>query len=287
MRFVSSIRVKPQQAARLGSIVIACAFLAMPMAHAQFNTELLALSAPTSSAEPVPVAETDINVAEQYLFAAANQERAARGLAPLHMDLALSQASALHAAQMADHEDITHQFSGEPDLEDRGANAGVRFSLIAENVGEAPTSVILQNLWMNSPDHRANLLDPEVDAVGIAVIQRDDELYAVEDFASTVAPLSLDQQENAVASVLTKEGMSVGGTMSATARITCAMPSGYVGVRRPQYIMRFTASSLSDLPVDLKVRLSSGKFHQAVVGACSDQRKTAFTAYNIAVLLYP
>lgn len=287
MRFVSSIRMKPQQAARLGCIAFACALMAMPEAHAQFNTEMLVASAPTLSVVPLTTPEADINVAEQYLFTAANQERVARGLAPLHLDLALSQASILHAEQMADHEDIAHQFPGEPDLEERGAGAGVRFSLIAENVGEAPTSVILQNLWMNSPDHRANLLDPEVDAVGIAVIQRDDELYAVEDFASTVAPLSLDQQENAVAKVLTKEGMSVGGTMSAVARITCAMPSGYVGVRRPQYIMRYTASSLSDLPVDLKIRLSSGRFHQAVVGACSDQRKTAFTAYNIAVLLYP
>ena len=89
-----------------------------------------------------------------------------------------------------------------------------------------------------------------------------------------------------MAQVLVKAGMPVADT-TAAARITCAMPSGYVGARRPQYILRYTASSLTDLPVQLKARLSSGEFHQAVVGACADSRKTAFTAYNIAVLLYP
>ncbi len=256
------------------------------MSQAQFNTDLLDIATTATSAEPVPANGMDISVAEQYLFAAANHERTMRGLAPLGLDMALSQASAIHAEQMAEHDDISHQFPGEPDLEDRGAAAGVHFSLIAENVGEAPTSVILQNLWMNSPEHRANLLDPEVNAIGISVIQRGDELYAVEDFASTVAPLTLAQQEGAVAKSLASVGMTVGDT-SALARITCAMPSGYVGWRRPDYILRYTASTLPDLPTALKTRLSSGKYHQAIVGACADQRKTAFTAYSIAILLYP
>jgi len=230
--------------------------------------------------------EGNLTVAEQYLLAAANHERAALGLPTLRLDPALSQASALHAQQMAEHEDISHQFPDEPDLEERGANAGVRFSLIAENVGEAPTSVIIHNLWMNSPGHRANLLDPNVNSIGIAVVNRDNQLYAVEDFASTVESLSLNEQESTVAKVLVKAGMPAVDT-TADARITCAMPTGYVGARRPWYIMRYTASTLTDLPTQLKARLTSGKYHQAIIGACADQRKTSFSAYNIAVLLYP
>ena len=41
------------------------------------------------------------------------------------------------------------------------------------------------------------------------------------------------------------------------------------------------------IPSQLKSRLTSGKYHQAVVGACPATRKGSFTAYNIAVLLYP
>lgn len=315
MGFASPTRILSRRLGRPGCIAIASIFMALPAAHAQFDPDFMvsspasfqasAATIPTvdltygatlaSVAEPVfdPVADAgnsaiqiDLSVAEQYLLSAANQERAARGLTALHLDAELSAASAFHAEQMAEHDDISHQFHNEPDLEDRGASAGAHFSLIAENVGEAPTSVIIHNLWMNSPLHRANLLDPEVNAIGIAVVERDGELYAVEDFASTVQALSLDQQENAVASTLVKAGMPVTDT-SAAARITCAMPAGYVGTRRPGYIVRYTASTLTDLPVQLKVRLSSGKYHQAAVGACADSRKTAFTAYNVAVLLYP
>jgi uncharacterized protein YkwD len=262
--------MQPFFSGKLSCALLAAAllFVATPRVHAQASSE------------------GDLSVAEQYLLAAANQERAALGLSTLRLDPELSQASALHAEQMAEHEAISHQFDDEPDLEDRGSNAGVHFSLIAENVGEAPTSVIIHDLWMHSPDHRANLLDPNVNVIGVAVVTRDNQLYAVEDFASTVQTLSIQDQESAVASVLVKAGMPVAST-TPEARITCAMPTGYAGTRRPWYIMRYTASTLTDLPTQLKTRLSSGKYHQAVVGACVDSRKTPFSAYNIAVLLYP
>jgi uncharacterized protein YkwD len=227
-----------------------------------------------------------LTVAEQYLLAAANQERANRGLPPLHLDPVLTQASVFHAREMAQHADISHQFPDEPELADRGANAGARFSLISENVGEAPSSVIIQNLWMHSEGHRANLLDPNVDAIGIAIVTRDHELFAVEDFARTVETLSLSQQEHTVADVIAQSGLQVAGTTD-DARQTCVMSTGYAGPRRPWYIMRYTAGSLNEIPTSLKARLTSGKYHQAAVGACSVASKGPFTTYNIAVLLYP
>jgi uncharacterized protein YkwD len=247
---------------------------------------LLGTLAPAFAANHDPQPEVSLTVAEQYLLAAANQDRANQGLAPLRLDPVLTQASALHAREMADHADISHQFPGEPELAERGANAGVHFSLIAENVGEAPTSVLLHDLWMHSPHHRANLLDPNVNTIGIAIVSRDNELYAVEDFASTVEPLTLTQQEQAIAAVLAQSGLQIAATTS-DARATCTMPTGYAGSRRPWYIMRYTASSLDQVPAQLKTRLSSGKYHQAVVGACSANTSSPFSSYNIAVLLYP
>ena len=245
---------------------------------------VLVLAAPALRAQMS--SQGNLTIAEQYLLIAANQERATRGLPALHLDPALSEASAVHAKEMAEHDDISHQFTGEPDLADRGSEAGVRFSLITENVGEAPTSAIIHDLWMQSPGHRANLLDPEVNTIGIAVVNRDGQLYAVEDFADTVQSLSLNQQEKTVADVITRSGVQVADA-TADARQTCTMPTGYAGSRQPRYIMRYTASTLTELPVALKARLTSGKYHQAVVGACADRRNGPFTAYNIAVLLYP
>jgi hypothetical protein len=66
------------------------------------------------------------------------------------------------------------------------------------------------------------------------------------------------------------------------------MATGYAaGPRKPWFVMRYTASTLTDLPTTLKSRIGSGKYHQAAVGACLPAEATPFTAYNIAVLLYP
>lgn len=230
------------------------------------------------------------NVAEQFLLAAANQDRVTRGLHPLHLDPTLSEAALYHAREMAAHGQISHQFPGEPKLSDRGASAGARFSLISENVAQAPVSAMIHDLWMHSEGHRENLLDPNVDAVGIAVILRDNEYYAVEDFANLIQPLSFNAQESAVAGLLEKSGVQIanGKMMSdQDARQTCSMSAGYAGSRPPRYIMRYTAHSVTELPALLQSRLSSGKYHQAVVGACSENNSGPFTAYNIAVLLYP
>lgn len=229
-------------------------------------------------------------VAEQYLLAAANQERAARGLPILQRDPQLAHAAAGHARVMAAHGSISHQFPGEPELTDRGASAGVLFSVIAENVAEAPSAVLIHEMWMHSKHHRDNLLDPSVNSIGISVIARGNELYAVEDFAKTVRAVSLEGQESAIASLVAQAGhVAIAhdrDTVSA-ARQTCAMETGYAGTTRPWFIMRFTSDSLTQLPDQLKTKMASGRFRQAAVGACTSTGQGPFTSYNIAVLLYP
>jgi uncharacterized protein YkwD len=231
-------------------------------------------------------------VAEQYLLNEANRSRAAHGLAPLRHDATLAQAARFHAVQMAEHADISHQFPGEPDLMQRGSQAGVRFSLITENVAESPDSSIIHDLWMRSAGHRENLLDPEVDSIGIAVVSRGNRVYAVEDFASTVESLSYEEQEQTVASVLARTGITVGSSnvtsTTEDARRTCSQESGYAGAQnKPWYIVRYTADHLDQLPGILSKRISTGRFRKAVVGACQDGGAGAFSDYNIAVLLYP
>lgn len=230
-------------------------------------------------------AQAPRTVSEQYLFQAANAERAQRGLPPLRWDVSLYKAAGNHAREMAQRESISHQYAGEAELTERGRMAGARFSTIAENVAMAPSAATIHTAWMNSPHHRENLLDPDVDSVGISVLQRKGELYAVEDFDRSVERLTLDEQEQEVAELLQRTA-PVQVATSEEARQTCSMESGYVG-RRPWFVMRYTAGDLTRLPTELKTKLATGKFHQAVVGACDVPQKQAFTAFNIAVLLYP
>jgi hypothetical protein len=230
------------------------------------------------------------SVAEQYLLSAANQERESRGLQPLHRNSLLAGAAAQHARLMAEHGGISHQFPGEAELTNRGASAGVAFSEISENVAEAPSVVQIHDMWMHSEHHRENLLDPSIDSAGISVVVRGGELFAVEDFAKTVRPVNLGEQESAIASLVARSGPVTLARDSETvsaARQTCSLSTGFAGPRKPWFVMRFTSDSLNQIPAELKSKLATGKYHQAAVGACVSSEQSPFTSYAFAVLLYP
>ena len=236
---------------------------------------------------PGVVALAQGSVAEQYLFAQANAERVQRGLRPLRWDNALYKAAQAHAHEMAARQSISHQYPGEPELSDRGHAAGARFSVIAENVAEAPTAVKIHDAWMNSPGHRGNLLDPQLDSVGISVLSRNGQLYAAQDFEKSVANLSLDEQERTVEAVLGETSSIQVLASTEDARQTCAMDDGYAGERRPGAVVRYSQGELGKLPRELTSKLKTGAYHQAVVGACASNAEKAFSVFRIAVVLYP
>jgi hypothetical protein len=225
-------------------------------------------------------------VAEQFLLASANAERAQRGLRPLRWDRALYDSANYHAQLMAERETISHQYEGEPELTARGQVAGAHFSVISENVAEAPSALMIEQAWMNSPKHRDNLLDPRVDSIGIRVISRGEELYAVEDFDRSVMNLSLNEQEVAVGQQLQSRSSIAILPATEDARRTCSMESGYAGGRRPWFVMRYTAADLTEIPKMLEQRLASGGYNAAAVGACPVEGAHNFSAYSIAVMLY-
>ena len=155
--------------------------------------------------------------AERALLEDANRERVAQGLAPLHWNANLAAAAHAHALLMAQRGTLSHQFSGEAPLQDRARSAGARFTEVAENVAEGPSAEMIHVSWMHSPPHRANLLDPELTDIGIAVAVgapgpgsgRAPMLFAVQDFSQAVAELSLNEQEHQVASALAEHGLQV------------------------------------------------------------------------------
>jgi Cysteine-rich secretory protein family len=222
--------------------------------------------------------------AERRLFDSANRERAARGLPPLHWDEHLAVASRRHALRMAQKNALSHQFPGELDLGTRARLAGARFSAIAENVAEGPAASALHAEWMQSPPHRANLLDRELNSLGVAVVERNGELFAVEDFSQALADLSLKEQENQLRSELLSRGIRLLPDR-ALARQACAGRfSREVGYRRV-FLLRYSTSDLGDLPGLLEQKIHSGLFHAAAVGACTTVRSEAFSEYSVAVLL--
>ncbi len=120
---------------------------------------------------------------ERDLFASVNQARRAQGLPPLRWDESLAVAARRHAEVMAEHESAQHGFAGEPSLSTRVKQAGVHFRWLAENVFQGPSSQFIHTGFMQSPPHRANILDRDMDSIGVGVVERDRQFFAVEDFA--------------------------------------------------------------------------------------------------------
>lgn len=232
--------------------------------------------------------QPDHGAAEQALFALANRERKSRGLSTLAWDDALAGSARQHAAIMAQHNAISHQFDGEPDLPARLKATGARFSEAAENVAFGPSAAEIHDGWMKSPPHRANLLNPELTSLGIGVAEKDGTLFAVQDFSKSVAALTLDSQERRVSAKLAElgqPGLQISENRAEARRVCMLGRQGAAGARN-LLLFQYTSSDLDMLPQNLTAEIRNGHYRSAEVGACASGTADGFSNYKIAVLLY-
>lgn len=227
--------------------------------------------------------------AAEQLFALANQSRAQAGAGALRWDRALAEAAMRHCERMVAEHELSHRYGGELDLTARAAAAGAHFSLIEENIALGPYPASIHEGWLQSPGHRRNLLNPEVDRVGIAVIEARGNMYAVADYAQGVAVLSASQVESQVGSLVRMGGVAIRRDPH-DARLACMREHGIpAGITdgQPMFVMRWQGADLDHLPQELVNRLGSGQYRSAAVGSCPPQGNDGgFTAYRLAVLLY-
>lgn len=250
------------------------------------------LAALILAAQPRAMAQnadgTVVQTAAEQLLALANQSRAENGAGRLRWDPALAAAALKHCRRMAAEGPIAHQYAGEPDLAQRTGRAGAHFSVIEENVAVGPSAAVIHDEWMRSPGHRSNLLSPDVDRVGIAVVASRGVLYAVADYSRGVESIGTRDVESRVAALIRRSGVLILSD-SSVARAACVMDSGVPrsATTHPGFIMRWQDSQLDRLPSALISRLDSGRYRRAAVGSCPAQGvQGTFTAYRIAVLLY-
>ena len=222
----------------------------------------------------------------QQLWMLTNQDRAAQGLGPLGWSPELAQAAGTHAQLMVERNDLQHQFDGEPDVPTRAGQAGAHFRAIAENIALGPNAADIEKQWMHSVQHRTNILDPQMNIIGIALVRHNGEIWAVEDFAHAVESMGPSAIEGRVIGLLSQQGIKE-ATATADARQTCEMQHGTAGGSRPRFVMRWEGSDLSRLPDVLLDKLHSGEFRSAAVGVCDSAKPgQGFTTYRVAVLLY-
>lgn len=231
---------------------------------------------------------TNVQTAAEQIVALANQARAENSGGRLRWDPELAKAALIHCRRMAAEGPISHRYAGEPDLAARANQAGAHFNVIEENVAVGPTAAVIHDEWMHSPGHRANLLSPDVDRVGVAVVASRGVLYAVADYSHGVESMGTHEAEEKVAALIRQSGMTILSD-SSLAREACAMDSGMprAATTHPGFIMRWQDSQLDHLPGALASKLATGQYHRAAVGSCPAKGvQGTFTAYRLAVLLY-
>ena len=233
---------------------------------------------------PSTNAQLPRNDSERQLFEALNRERAAQGLSPLQWDEALFKAACQHALLMLNLNRLEHQLPSESNLEGRLAEAGARFSVIAENIAIGPNPQSIHAGWMDSPGHRKNILAPRLTSVGIAAVHGPGGLFAVQDFSQIVPDLSVEQQEHKVVSLLTAQGFR-SANATGDARKTCEMDAAFAGTSA-RAMIRFEATDLSKLPEDIQRKIRSGPYSKVAVGACRANGAAGFSRYRIAVLFF-
>nr|WP_321249414.1 CAP domain-containing protein [uncultured Ruegeria sp.] len=151
------------------------------------------------------------NTFEREMLALINQERTSRGLNQLKLETQLNDSSENHSSWMLNTDTFSHTGSGGSSATQRMENAG--FDLegswrTGENIawqsergapGISNDVAQLHQGLMNSPGHRANILKPEFEYIGIGIetgdMQGFDAVMVTQNFAATDAAVLPDTGE--------------------------------------------------------------------------------------------
>lgn len=111
-----------------------------------------------------------------------NSARSQNGYAALVEDGALSEAAAVRAREIA--RSFSHTRPSGASFSSALSESGVSYLRAGENIasGQKSASEVV-NAWMNSPGHRANILNSSYSRIGSASVNIDGTLYWVQIFA--------------------------------------------------------------------------------------------------------
>lgn len=107
---------------------------------------------------------------EVQMLEMVNKERVSRGLKPLLPDPALTNVGRAHSRDMFVRGYFAHTNPDGASPFDRMKKAHIDFTTAGENLALAPTLEIAHTNLMNSPGHRANILNPDYGHLGIGIL---------------------------------------------------------------------------------------------------------------------
>ncbi len=235
---------------------------------------------------------------ENELLALANQSRLQAGAAPLARDAGLSQAARTHAVAMLEANQLSHQFDGEPSLPVRlAATTKLQLDQEGENVALDYDAADGHKHLMLSPPHRANLLNPAYNVVGLGVVRSGDRLYIVQDFGHALPNYSSAEVKDRIAQAVTQTRHQVGQPdlqrhdSLVADEAACSMaqadklgtsPVNQLAERAT--VLTYTSLHPETLPTGGVHAIASRTLHTFSVGACYSRTETYPTGVYWVVL---
>lgn len=136
---------------------------------------------PRTTEPPPPVTTTPPDTsAQDQVVSLTNAERKQAGCGPLTVNADITAAAQGHATDMANRDYFEHTTPEGVTFDQRIRQAGYSRPG-AENIAKgADTAERVMNLWMNSPGHRANILNCDLNTIGVGLDT--DGFYWVQDF---------------------------------------------------------------------------------------------------------
>jgi uncharacterized protein YkwD len=107
---------------------------------------------------------------EAQMLALVNQARSEHGLRALSADPEAAEVARAHSRDMLARGYFSHVSPQGHTPFERLQRAGVRYRAAGENLALAPAVTVAHDGLMNSPGHRANLLNPRFGRVGIGIV---------------------------------------------------------------------------------------------------------------------
>lgn len=143
---------------------------------ATFSKQKLAEIEKQVNAPPPLVIENSVQesfLTKEGVIKFTNSARVQAGLTPLLENFQLNQSAYSKAYDMFSKQYFAHDSPEGKNVSDLASEAGYQFIVIGENLalGSFKDDRELVTGWMNSPGHRANILNPSYKEIGVAVIK--------------------------------------------------------------------------------------------------------------------
>lgn len=107
---------------------------------------------------------------ESMMIDLVNKERTSRGLNALQKNETLTQIGREHSEDMFNRGYFAHNTPEGKNVADRATAHNYLYLVIGENLAYAPTLPLAHKGLMDSPGHRANILSPEFNKIGIGIM---------------------------------------------------------------------------------------------------------------------